>query len=321
MSIRLWAAISMLGLAGVAGESLVTRSGAADQRVSPKNAKARQKGKTNAAPRTWKEHWFEHEQVVELVGSNDDVAVYFDDGVPRDESTAWIVPFITRAWRYTKATYGDFGGSNDRLFAIFHQGRYSGGHPSTYFDASHDGRNVADCGPGPWDDSASAIPTHELGHIVEGANNGVHGAPAFGLWKDSKWIELYQYDLYVGLGLEQEARRVFDRFMAQSDDFPRPGTHWFRDFFYPAWRDHGRSKFMASFFRLLARDYPKGPEDGGRFQHYTRDMNWGEFLHFLSGAAKKDLRPLARKAFGWPPEWEAEYQKAREEFPNIRYPG
>ena len=78
-------------------------------------------------------------------------------------------------------------------------------------------------GPAPGTVPSLGIPTHEIGHIVEGASNGVHESPAFGLWKDSKWIELYQYDLFVGLGLKDEARRAFDRFTAQSDDFPRPG--------------------------------------------------------------------------------------------------
>ncbi len=161
--------------------------------------------------------------------------------------------------------------------------------------------------------------SHEVGHIVEGASNGVHESPAFDLWKDSKWIEFFQYDVYVSLGLDQEARRLFRRFSQQTDDFPRPGTHWFRDFFYPLWRDHGRSKVMVNFFQLLAKYYPKEPEGDGKHQRYTRRMNWGEFIHFMNGAAHKDIKPLAKKAFGWPDEWEDQYQKARGEFPAIRY--
>ena len=320
-AIRLVIAVGLLGVAVFVGAAAVAHSGVAQRPAAKGDAKPTRKSQAPAPPRTWKEHWFEHDRVVKLVNANDDVAIYFDDNVPRRAATAWIHSFMTRAWRYTKATYGDFRGPDDRLYAIFHQGRYSGGHPSTYFDASHDYRNVTDCGPGPWDQPAYGIPSHEIGHIVEGASNGVHGSPAFGLWKDSKWIELYQYDLYVGLGLKQEARRAFARFTAESDDFPRPGTHWFRDFFSPAWRHHGRSKLMASFFHLLAQHYPKGPEGDGKNLHYTRDMNWGEFIHFMSGAAGEDLRPLARKAFGWPPEWEKQYRKARHEFAGIAYAG
>jgi hypothetical protein len=312
---RLIMAVGLLSVAGLVGVAAVAQSGAPQKPA----AKAKAKPGRKAPPRIWKEHWLEHNQVLKLVHADDDVVIYFDDDVPRGEATAWTARFMGRAWRYTKATYGHFGGPDDRLYAIFHQGRYSGGHPSTYFDASHDHRNVTDCGPGPWGVWSPAIPSHEIGHIVEGASHGVHESPAFGLWKDSKWIELYQYDLYVGLGLEDQARRAFDQFTAQTDDFPRPGTHWFRDFFYPAWRDHGRSRLMPAFFRLLAQHYPKGPEDNGKAIKYTRDMNWGEFIHFMSGAAHKDLRPLARKAFGWPPERERHFQRAREEFPEIVY--
>ena len=291
----------------------------AAKKVAPK-AKAKGKGaKAAAPPRVWKEHWFEHKQAMKLVEYNDDVAIYFDDAVPRDEGIAWLTPFMTKAWKYTKKTYGPFGGPKDRLFALFHQGRYSGGHPSTYFDESHDFRNVTDCGPGPWDESAVDLASHEIGHIVEGASRGVHDSPAFGLWKDSKWIELYQYDLYLGIGREEDAKRVFAKFSAQADDFPRPGTHWFRDFFHPAWEAHGKSKFMANYFRLLAEFFPKEPENDGRNVHYSRELNWGEFVHFLSAAAGKDLKPLAKKAFGWPEEWEGQWQKAREDFPELTY--
>ena len=48
-------------------------------------------------------------------------------------------------------------------------------------------------------------------------------------------------------------------------------------------------------------------------------MNWGEFVHIMSGAAGQDLKLLATKAFGWPGEWEAQYEKARKDFPAIRY--
>jgi hypothetical protein len=50
-------------------------------------------------------------------------------------------------------------------------------------------------------------------------------------------------------------------------------------------------------------------------------MNWGEFIHFMSGAAHKDVRPLAKKAFGWPPEWDEQYNRARQDFPGIKYEG
>ena len=258
---------------------------------------------------TWKEHWFEHEQELQLVDYNNDVALYFDPDVNR-EGTEWILPFMTDLWRYTEATYGEIG--EGRLYAVFHENKYSGGHPSTYFDESHDFRNVTDCGPGPWQ-SGYDVPAHEAGHIVEGANNGVHGSPAFGIWGDSKWMEFYQYDAYVALGMTAEAERVFEQYTNASDDVPRPGTRWFRDWFYPLWRDHGHAQVMVKFFKLLAEHYPKNGQD------YARDMNLGEFVHFTSGAAGEDLKDLATTAFGWTSETESQWQDARAEFDAIVY--
>lgn len=272
-------------------------------------------------PQTWKEHWFEHDRLMKRVASNEEVAVYFDEDVPA-QSADWLVPFLTKLWRYTKAAYGPFpagelGGG--RLFALFHQVRYGGGHLATYFDASHDFRNVSDCGPGPWERPQYDMASHEVAHIVEGASRGVHGSPAWEIWRDSKWAEFYQYDVYVALGMDAEAKRVYEKFTNTSDDFPRPGTRWFRDWFFPLWRDHGRARVMARFFELASHHYPKAPENDGRNVTYTRRMNWGEYIHFMSGAAGKDLRPLAKTAFGWPPEWEAQHRKARVEFRDVRY--
>jgi len=39
----------------------------------------------------------------------------------------------------------------------------------------------------------------------------------------------------------------------------------------------------------------------------------------MSGTVGEDVRPLAKKAFGWPAEWEEEYKRARADFPEIRY--
>jgi hypothetical protein len=32
-------------------------------------------------------------------------------------------------------------------------------------------------------------------------------------------------------------------------------------------------------------------------------MNWGEYVHFTSGAAAADMSGQAARAFGWPREW------------------
>ena len=70
---------------------------------------------------------------------------------------------------------------------------------------------------------------------------------------------------------------------------------------------------MVRYFRLLAENFPK---NGGR---YAKDLNFGEFVHFSSGAAKVNLRALATTAFGWPREREAEFKQAQSDFPNVKY--
>jgi hypothetical protein len=267
-----------------------------------------------APPATWMEHWFEHVQLLQRVGYNDDVALYFDPDVPA-AATEPLLAFMTKVWRYTRQTYGEFKNANTdgRLYQISHQGRYSGGHPSTYMDASHDNRNVSDCGPGPWTSGTFDIPTHEVSHVIEGASNGIAGSPQFGLWGDSKWAEFYLYDVYVALGMTSDAQRVYNAFNNGTDSFPRAGTRWFRDWFYPLWRDHGHAQVMVKYFKLLSQHFPK---NGTR---YSRSMNMGEFVHFMSGAAGKDLRAMAATAFGATHPTDAEVAKAKADFPGITY--
>ena len=264
---------------------------------------------------TWKEHWFEHDQLVELVYFDDHVAIYFDSDVQR-EGTEWLLPFMSKLWQYTKATYGGDYGPDPRLYSIHHENKYSGGHPSTYFDESHDFRNVSDIGPGGWTNPDDVdIASHEVSHIVEGASFGVHGSPAFGIWHDSKWAEFFQYDVYVALDMPDHAEQVFDRFTNTVDDFPRPGTRWFRDWFYPLWRDHGHAQVMANYFRLLSENFPKNGKD------YARDLNFGEFIHFMSGAAGEDLESMATAAFGWTGETDQQFNAAKAAFPGVTYGG
>ncbi|MEV6343281.1 fibronectin type III domain-containing protein [Actinoplanes sp. NPDC051851] len=264
-------------------------------------------------PATWQEHWLEHTQSLTRVSYNDGLAVYLDPDMDTAQA-AWLTEFTGKLWAYTRQTYGDF--SNPRLAAVFHQGKYGGGHPATVFDDSHDNRNVIDIGYSNWvstDTQARDMTSHEIAHIVELSGYGVHESPAFALWKDSKWAEIFQYDAYVGTGMTADAERWYAAKTAGTDDFPRAGTAWFKNWFYPIWRDHGHSAPLAKFFQLLAANYPQA--NGS----YARDMNMGEFVHFWSGAAGADLKPLATAAFGWTDEYEAQYQQARTEFPAVTY--
>jgi hypothetical protein len=261
-------------------------------------------------PATWQEHWFEHNQLLSLKYYDNDVAVYYDNDV--SSTVTWPYTYMGNVWRYVKSVYGSFG-SDPHLFAVFHTNKYSGGHPSTYFDASHDYRNVTDVGPGPWTSGGTGndldIATHEVGHIVEGASKGIKGSPAFPIWGDSKWAEIFIYDVYLGLGKTSEATRWYNLMQTSTASFPRANTYWFRDWFYPIYSNYGGTQVLNRFFTLLAQYFPKSGTS------YARDMNWGEFIHFWSVAAGVSLKPLATSAFGWTTDFETQFNQARIDFP------
>ncbi|HEY1201968.1 MAG TPA: hypothetical protein VGE79_13345, partial [Niastella sp.] len=268
-----------------------------------------QTGFSQTPPATWQEHWFEHNQLLNRKFYDNDVAVYYDNDV--SSSVTWPYTYMGDVWRYTKNVYGSFG-TDPHLFAIFHTNKYSGGHPSTYFDASHDNRNVIDVGAGPWTSGTGGdldITTHEVAHIVEGASKGIHGSPAFPIWGDSKWAEIFIYDVYLGLGKTSEATRWYNQLQNTTDNFPVAGTHWFRDWFYPIYHNYGGTQVLNRFFQYLAQYFPKSGNS------YSRDMNWGEFIHFWSGAAGVSLKPLATAAFGWTSTFETQFNQARNDFP------
>jgi len=278
----------------------------------------------NAPSSTWKEHWFEHNQLVKLVSYNNEVGVYYDDDVPKD--ITWPQRTMTAIWTYTKATYGAFGQDKDkRLSVILHFNKYGGGHPATFFDASHDYRNMIDVGSNnPWTDSTGwnlDIVAHEVGHIVEGASKGTHNSPAMAIWHDSKWMEIYQYDVYKNLGWDKEATRWYNDKMNAVDNYPKAGTQWFKNWFYPIYRDHGGKDVLNGFFTLLSQQFPTRTISLGK--EYTRDLNMGEFVHFWSGAAHTNLKQLALDAFGTNDEkgqdWTVQFEQARKDFPNITY--
>ncbi|GAA3952347.1 carbohydrate-binding protein [Chitinophaga oryziterrae] len=265
--------------------------------------------KAQTPPATWQEHWFEHNQLLTRVFYDNDLALYYDSDV--SSSVTWPQQYLGDVWRYTKRTYGFFG-DDPHLFAVFHTNKYSGGHPSGYFDASHDNRDVIDVGPGPWSGGGNDydLTTHEVAHIVEGDSKNAHGSPAFGIWGDSKWAEIFIYDVYVNLGRTSDATRWYNLMMASSgDNFPRAGTKWFKDWFYPIYNSYGGNKVLNRYFVLLSTYFPKSGSD------YSRGLNMGEFVHFWSAAAGVNLKAQATTAFGWTGDYESQFVAAQAAFP------
>ena len=250
-------------------------------------------------PASWQEHWFDHRQLLELYYSDDDCAIYLDRDVRRRQ-VRWLPQYIGQVWRYSKATYGHGFGPDPRIYSIHHAGRHGGGHAGYYVSPVHDYHNVSDCGLDSWRDSeylARELPAHEIGHSVESANNGVHGSPAYEIWGDSKWAEFYIYDLYTALGMHRDAKQVHRRFTGNADDFPRPGTRWFRDWFYPLWHECGQAAVMDQVLPGAGAAFPAGR---GRHLHAADELGRVHPLHQRRGGRRPEPpgRPRLRLAPG-----------------------
>ena len=272
-------------------------------------------------PGSIQEDWFDHRQTIDRVYYNDQVAIYFDRDV--DRNNTWMYQYLTDAWRYTKDLYDPFGeeGTDEsRLYGVFHRGRHGGGHPGTYVAGRHGYRNIIDVGAGPWDCKCGTpldLVTHEIAHIVELASFGVESSPAFGLWGDSKWAEIYQYDVYDGLGMTVERDRWYNQMIASTDNFPVANANWFRDFWIPIYNNYGGSTVLRNYFKVLSENFLTTRRDfnGQIGRRYTRRLNWGEFFHFMSGAANNDIQQIVTDAFGWNSDYERQYRQAQRDFP------
>jgi len=269
-------------------------------------------------PLYWQERWLEHRQYLTRVAYNNEVVIYFDNNMER--TITWPLAFMTEVWKYTKSVYGNFGKEN-RLYCVFHRKNYSGGRTGNIFDDQDDYRSLADVAtdgsfekPVEWNIDAIV---HEVGHIVEGSVYGVHESPAYTVWGDSKWAEIFQYDVYLNIGKPAEAERLKTQYMAQADNFPAAGTMWFKNWFYPIYTNYGKSKVLANYFKLLSVHFPKKTISSG--VEYTRRMNLGEFIHFFSGAAGVSLKAQATTAFGWTSTTDAQFNKAKQDFPGVVY--
>lgn len=260
---------------------------------------------------TWTEHWLDHKQNLTRVHYDDCIALYFDadtDPAAKD----WLVPFLNKAWAYSLKSYGKLG--SERVYVIVHQGKHRGGHSSTFVEASHDNHAVIDMGANDWLPGEYDLPAHLLSFLVD--TQGAHsklGAPMSINYDNQGFPLIYKYDLYLALGLTGEAASALSAFNAIANDDPYPDTYWFRDWFYPVWRDHGQAAVFANYGTLLEKYFPVGAD------LWMPDMNYGEYFHFMSGAAGVDLVPLAREAFEWDPAFDAELAAAKVAFPDIKY--
>ncbi len=283
-----------------------------------------------APPLTWQEHWGYHQLLVSRVFNDENVVAYYDDSMPR--TLTWPYKTLSDSWAYLKKTYGTIG-PDPHIYLIAHgiidsESKLGGGHPAGYFDPSHDYRNVLDCGLGPDDwkyptAQAIGIPIHEIGHIITGNTHGVNGSPSDAIWGDSKFMEIFIYDVYLNIGRKDEADRLYHQMLTQDPYTPfpgmiYPGVRWFQDWFYPLYSQYGKGALLNRYFGVLADNYPQINHVFTR----NRDMNLGEFVHFWSGATGVNLQDQAALTFDafWDESAVAQFKQAQVDFPNVKYP-
>jgi hypothetical protein len=272
-------------------------------------------------PATWQEHWFEHNQLLTRVYYNNDIALYYDKDM--DKAITWTGASYTKIWKYIKATYGNVGDSS-RLYVVLHANKYGGGHPSPYYDASHDYRNVLDAGLdlNDWyaeDGDKLRLPIHEIGHIIASSSHGRrHDLQDDEIWGDSKFAEIFIYDVLINTGYPNEAQDVYREMLTQNTYAPypgmtMPGVNFFIDWFFPIYTKYGQGAVLARYFEQIAKNVP---------MDRSNDLNLGEFVHFYSGAAGANLSNQAKIAFGkyWNARAIEQFKTAQRTFPNVKYP-
>jgi len=283
-----------------------------------------------APPNSWVETgWYGgHNRTVTLRALESDIAAYVDPFVT-PSSVDWLRPILNQHFQFAKTTYGKLG--DPLLYVIFEQD----GDPSDTADIYGVGgiinvssseayyRNVTFAASYNWADTNSLwninALTHELAHIVEFNNNGWLGSPSFSAWGDSKWADIFIYDVFshsTTLPANWLANTITE-LNGYADDF---GYYWFKDFLRPVYdgtvgnTDPSKkgSALLNRYFQLIAQFLPKLDASYG-----DKNMTLGEYIHFMSGAAGVSLEAQAKIAFRWTPELELQFANAQLQFPAV----
>lgn len=262
--------------------------------------------------RSLTENWSNHSDKIWRQYFDNDVAIYYDEAVKRP--LEWPYEFFKNTWKEVNKTYGTFGNEN-RLYAVFHNESKGATYVGTIFDSESGNRSLFDLAFNGSEMKGDNIdnPLLAISQIVETSSNGLKGSAAKAIWGDT-YSQIFLYDIYTDLQMQTEADRIFSLNNTKTSSFPKASTFWFRDWYYPIYKDHGGRMSLGNFFKLVAQFYPTNGDT------YDHDMNMGEFVHFFSGATGEDLQALATTAFGWNDEWQEQLLDARADFPTLNYP-
>lgn len=256
--------------------------------------------------------WKPGEKELTRVFYDDDIVIYYDDLI--DPSVTWTFDFVGDVWRYVKEYYQCT--PDLRLYAIF-SGESGASTAWYYYSDAFDFNNTIVvlsgdlAGEG---DIIKDVILHEMFHVVEtvafGAHSGSAGYGVYpdGIWGDSHFAPIFLYDIYRVFGMTRFAERWKNEMAGIKWNKPIPDTYWSRDWFLPIYEQYGEGAVLREFFKLVAEHFPHG-----------RKLNFGEFIHFFSGAAGANLKELGQNAFGWNDTFESEWNAAHEEFPMLTY--
>ena len=274
---------------------------------------------------SWPERWdnfnFDsgyHTGNLELVYSNEHIGIYLNpaDNILRDGKTIeWCYQPFTDMWRVVKETYPTL--SDPKLYIVLHYDASGGGLGRLYHyrDEQQLYRNIVHVTlDGDWTAESTSgfkydVLSHEIAHIIEGCASTRKYSVFFGVWMDSKWAEIFQYDIFKKMNPTRAASWHAKYMNADPDNFPSSNSYWYSKFFYPAYEKYGEGQLYVRFFELLGLHYRQ------QNMELNESGTLGELIHFLSAAANADLQYLAKDAFGWNDKWEMELMNARVNYP------
>lgn len=262
-----------------------------------------------------------------------DVAFYLEDKYSLSSINDLYYEFYAQNWEYVFDTYGATL-SDPRLHVLLFPMDDGGGLASImhYRDAPHHLNMVYIKANKSWFTNRSEsgyiydVMAHELCHIVEGVGGGYNGSMFFPIWGDSKWAEIFQYDIFKGLGVSRAEswHKAYTEGATPGGgaEYPNPErvNYWYRDFLYPTYEKYGKTVMLQRFWTLQQQYYRmKNGSFSGTSTNPGGRGNLGEFIHFWSGAAGTNLKSYAQKAFGWNDQYESWLQQARIDYPQITY--
>ena len=257
------------------------------------------------------QQWNGEEQPLYREFFDSNVGVYYDENVDRD--IIWTRSFTSQVWGYARDRY-DLG--SQLVYAVFHSSEVNP-FVGNIYDEETTNKYLFDITLHEGEASAADMDLiiEMISEIVQTSAFGINTSPASDIWQD-KWKEIFIYDVYTVLNMDEDAQRIKDTYSNVSVDYPATDTYWFKDWFLSIYNTYEGGITLGKFFETVSLNYPL--DDLG--VSYDHQLNMGEFVHFFSAATGEDIQGLAEEVFGWNDEWNTELLQARSDFPNVDYP-